>query len=229
LRHFRLLLSEIDVGPAHSGAFAVPEVLDEGAGLHFLQLVGGAPSRARALGELWATPVRASFSPSPDENRLAAALAVGNELVDSLPEDQQKALAYRGRAVSPVTSYLAVEPGVRPSTEGLLEGGSGIGGSGGGSGVGLGRIGTIGRGGPGFDHAAFLREALRKGWRACGGGDGGVALTIETTLAEVVEVRGVAASEIVSKHLEPCLAEAAWSLELPAGFRSEHDRFDLAL
>ena len=30
-------------------------------------------------------------------------------------------LARRGRAVSPVTSYLAIEPGVRPSTEGLEE------------------------------------------------------------------------------------------------------------
>ncbi len=31
-------------------------------------------------------------------------------------------LARHGRAVSPVTSYLAIEPGVRPSTEGLNEG-----------------------------------------------------------------------------------------------------------
>ena len=28
-------------------------------------------------------------------------------------------LARHGRAVSPVTSYLAIEPGVRPSTEGI--------------------------------------------------------------------------------------------------------------
>lgn len=37
------------------------------------------------------------------------------------------ALAFLGRAVSPVTSYLAIEPGVRPSTAGVPGRGEGVG------------------------------------------------------------------------------------------------------
>lgn len=50
-------------------------------------------------------------------------------------------------AVSPVTSYLAIEPRVRPSTEGLDENEGGCR-----EGIGRGSIGTIGRcSGPGED------------------------------------------------------------------------------
>jgi len=75
-------------------------------------------------------------------------------------------LALYGGAVSPVTSYLAIEPGVHPSTEGLDEM----------EGVGFGGLGLIGHGAGGggksetsaFDHADWLRRALARAERGEG-------------------------------------------------------------
>jgi len=128
-------------------------------------------------------------------------------------------LAMRGKAVSPVTSYLAIEPGVRPSTEGLEEAG------GGGFGLGLGGVGEggFGRGsGSGvvvFDRMAFLRQRLRQGWERCGGEKRAARVSLETTRAEIVAV--VATIENSTPPLERCLKDAAWGVMLPDEFHEE--------
>jgi hypothetical protein len=228
LHNFRLVLSAFDLAEAQRGDFDVPAALAEGEGLQILRPLGAAPERARARGELWALPVSATFERSPDEDRLAAALAFGDPLSLSLSDDEQRALARRGRSVSPVTSYLAVEPGVRPSTEGLSDGELGAVGVGVGASGGAGRGVAVARAATAFDRAGALRGALRERWRACGG-RGGAEITIETTRAEIVDVRNVAASEARSRRFERCLVEAAWALELPAEFRRDHESFDVSL
>ena len=74
---------------------------------------------AEIEGKLWGTRVTHRLFPSAGEARLWAALVFGSHLLDDLTEPEMMVSALRGRAVSPVTSYLAIEPGVRPSTEGL--------------------------------------------------------------------------------------------------------------
>ena len=134
-------------------------------------------------------------------------------------------LALLGGAVSPVTSYLATEPGVRPSTEGLEEvEGVGEGGGGRGEGIGLGSIGTLGHGAS-FDPEAFLRGRLAAAWRECGGPPGTARLTLETTLVEVVDVK----ASVEAGPLRTCIEERAWELEPGAGFDQQWARWTVAL
>jgi hypothetical protein len=139
-----------------------------------------------------------------------------------LSEEQQFRLAMLGGAVSPVTSYLAIEPGVRPSTAGFEAGGLGLsgvgeGGGGRGQGIGLARVSRP-------DIKALLKDgadacvALHKpapGWS--------VALAIDTTLDEVVDVTTTSQGDVAR-----CMVEAAWSLRLPDGFDEARDRFDVS-
>ncbi len=133
-------------------------------------------------------------------------------------------LAMRGHAVSPVTSLLAIEPGVRPSTEGLD--GIGEGGGGIGEGFGLGSLGTIGHGaGGGFDRGAFLAAALKRGADACGGAGRSLEVDLETTRDEVVDVPSVVVRGAPDTKLTACVAETAWALDLPGAFSSEMESF----
>ena len=199
--------------------FQAPDELLEGQGLEHFVI---APKRAAMVtlsGELWSTPVAYSFAPSPDEGKRWSALVFGSSLLHQLTEKEMMPLALNGRAVSPVTSYLAIEPGVRPSTEGLEEG-VGEGGGGTGSGIGLGSIGTIGHGsgtGSSFDHAAFLRDALSRALGACGA-SGEAKVVLETTFDEIVEVRDLAVAPALDAKTTTCVTEGLWAVDLPSRF-----------
>ena len=128
-------------------------------------------------------------------------------------------LARAGGAVSPVTSYLAIEPGVRPSTEGLDENEGGRG-----EGIGLGGIGTIGYGagggGSGWsppDYAALLTERLEEGVGRCGA-QGRAHLDVETTRVEIVDVTARVKDDDRARTVARCVEEVAWGVELPAEF-----------
>jgi hypothetical protein len=128
----------------------------------------------------------------------------------------------KGGAVSPVTSYLAIEPGVRPSTDGLdpIEGIGGGGGFGTGRGFGSGhsRLGTGPR--SRFDPQAFLEENLGRAWKACRG-VGHAEVKLESTRDEVVDV-GAPTLAVPSPQSAGCLHEAVWALDLPDSFLDEH-------
>ena len=95
-------------------------------------------------------------------------------------------LARRGRAVSPVTSYLAIEPGVRPSTEGLEERRARV------PDVIAGAAGVLGQPeAPRIDRQKFLEDELGRAWRDCGHERRASRVVLETTLAEVVDVPAV--------------------------------------
>jgi hypothetical protein len=156
-------------------------------------------------------------------SRAAAAWVFGEDDHGDLTADEMMTVAMMGRAVSPVTSYLATEPGVRPSTIGLESEGTG---SGGGSGFGLGGLGARGGGfGPPVDPARLLGAAVDacvKRHRPAAGWS--VALDLETTGHEVVDVvPGAGADTAVGT----CIVEAAWALALPPSFAAERARYPL--
>lgn len=220
--HVKLVAAGID-----PSGLSVGETLDEGQGLEELRIeVRGVP-RVTLSGELWSRPIVRQLAADRAEGDFWSAAVFGSHLQGGLTEPEMMTLAQRGHAVSPVTSYLAVEPGVRPSTEGLEASGIGEGGGGRGEGIGLGSIGVFGRGsGTGFDHEAALRAALAPAWRACGGKPGDATVDVETTLDEVVDVPRVV---VATDDQRACLAEAVWRLTLPPAFASEHETFTVAL
>jgi hypothetical protein len=210
--------------------FSVPDVLVEGQGLEYLGIAESRPAELVVEGLLWSTPARIAVTSTADEERRWSALVFGSAESDGLSEDEQRVLAMKGRAVSPVTSYLAIEPGVRPSTDGLdrVEG-IGEGGGGVGEGVGMGNIGMIGHGygGASVDPQRFLESELGRAWRACGG-IGHAEMKLESTVDEVVDVARPAVA-VPSGHAAECLVKAAWALDLPGTFTGLHETWTVGV
>jgi hypothetical protein len=202
--------------------FAPPETLEEGCGLEYLGITKKRSENIAVEGELWSRPVHFAATSTPVEERRWSALVFGSPILEQLSEPEQRLLAMKGRAVSPVTSYLAIEPGVRPSIEGLEESGEGFGygrdGLGHGSGVGSSY--GVGHGGRPPDPQAFLDQELGQAWVRCGGTGSG-KVDLESTKAEVVDVDGVTLSNPDAKAAT-CLREAAWALDLPEWFNDLH-------
>ena len=194
------------------GAPEWPEVLREGAGYRAM-LASADPSRRVVLtGKLWAAPVRRVVSHGERFDIATAAFVFSEDEHGDLSDDEMRVVAYRGRAVSPVTSYLATEPGVRPSTIGLEDIGEsfGLGGFGmGGGGAGGGRR-------PSFPPPAIATllagAAKRCAATHAAGVTWQVTLDVETTAIEIVDVEATRASH---PAVRDCLVEAAWALELP--------------
>jgi hypothetical protein len=192
-------------------------VLDEGQGLEDLLL---SPTTGRELsveGVTWNIPVRHTAKPSRETGDRWSALVFGSSLAWELSEPEMMQLAMRGEAVSPVTSYLAIEPGVRPSTEGL-EHGSGAFGAGG-----LGLLGSgAGSGGvhhgaaAAFDKQAWLEAELREGWKRCGGQGLPAKIVLETQTVEILDVELSTGATDVS--LRACMEQVTWSLALHPRF-----------
>jgi hypothetical protein len=131
-------------------------------------------------------------------------------------------LATRGQAVSPVTSYLAIEPGVRPSTEGIETGeGQGFG-----SGHGMLHMGAKAK--PKVDHAPELIRALRSAWTSCHL-HGAVKLTVETTLDEIVEVTDITPVATEDANATTCIEAMTWALALPPSFDEQAAAFHVTV
>ncbi|MDI1444972.1 VWA domain-containing protein [Polyangium sp. 6x1] len=206
-----------------------PEVLTEGASFEDLRLSEKQVPFVEVTGELWASPVRRVLVSDEAENRRWAGLVFGSSLLFSIEEADMMPLAMMGRAVSPVTSYLAIEPGVRPSTEGIEE----FSGSGQGFGSGYGRLFGGHRAKPPkismFDKQAFLKGELERGLSACGGAGKKATVGLESTLQELVSVRATIDGEKAGSKLVTCLEEAAWEIELPGAFDAVWQGYTIAL
>ncbi|PRQ03662.1 hypothetical protein ENSA5_13550 [Enhygromyxa salina] len=191
--------------------------LAEGQGIEDLQLSSAAGRELSVDGVTWNAPIHHSAKPSAEAGDRWSALVFGSGLVWELSEPEMMTLAMRGGAVSPVTSYLAIEPGVRPSTEGLEAWESG------GIGLGLGGGGArgfsvSGCGGPAaFDKQAWLEAELREGWARCGGAGRRAQLQLETHSQELLEV-ALSQAPADDEGLRACMTQIAWSVELPGGF-----------
>ncbi len=201
----------------------VPSELSEGESVTCSDVGEQTASWVAATGELWTEPVRVRLEPDTKESDRWAALVFGHSDHNLLTEEQMMGVALRGKAVSPVTSYLAIEPGVRPSTDGLEHGAAG-----GFGWVGPIRYGATGVSGkkPAFDGKAFLTHAIATSWLACGGAGKRAHVELETTLAEVVDVTRVEAKDVTAEQLV-CLREAPWALALPAAFELPHAQWSI--
>lgn len=193
------------------------EQLPEGAGIRVMVLDKTAPEKVTLTGELWSDPVRKDVAVGGAFSTQSAAFVFGEGGFDELSPAEQMKVAMMGRAVSPVTSYVAFEPGTRPSTVGLDEGA-----------FGSGRMGSIGRG-AGYGAAigttrhkpdlaslvdiSACERAAPAGWH--------VALDVETTKDEIVDVEG--ARDATSA----CIAEAVWATRLTSAFDLERESFHL--
>jgi von Willebrand factor type A domain len=201
--------------------------LKEGEGEAELFIDGRASQSLSVTGELWATPVRVLAGAEPAQGKLWSALVFGSPLSSELTEPEMMTLALNGRAVSPVTSYLAIEPGVRPSTDGLEESG----GQGWGRGVPRVRMGATKHSGraPYLDLQAFLGERLSLEYQRCGGTSEGASIDLETTRNEIVRVDFGSPDEPPDGALGTCMTEAVWRLLLPEAFAEDWASFHVDL
>lgn len=212
LRIDRISIAGVGLKPS---ALDVPDTLAEGDGFDDLVLNSFPTPSIEVKGELWSTPISTVLATSPSEEKLWAGLTIGSDLLGQLRDPEIAALAFKGGAVSPMTSYLAIEPGVRPSTEGL-EGGTGsMGMLGAGSGVGGFGCG-LGVGSASIDKGKILREKLAAIAKKCAVKEARVHL--ETTWSEIVDVRTNNA----------CVLDGVYDLELPAAFANAWEAFDVS-
>lgn len=194
----------------------IPDTLAEGEGFEETRLNAFPTPAIEVKGELWSSPISTVLATSPGEEKLWSGLAMGTALLHELKDPEIATLAFKGGAVSPMTSYLAIEPGVRPSTEGLEWGagglglsGIGAGGGGFGSGIGLGSIVP--------DRMKVLREKLAVVAKSCGVKEARVRM--ETTWSEIVSV----------DVNNACMTEGVYDLELPAVFNQSWASWDVTI
>ncbi|MEO7096830.1 MAG: proprotein convertase P-domain-containing protein [Polyangiales bacterium] len=197
--------------------------LREGEGLRMFRLAQTAPTRVVVTGKLWSDPVRREVLTTEPFSRASAAFVFGEDKHGELSTSEQMSMALYARAVSPVTSYVAAEPGTRPSTDGIDNAniyggllGNEAGEMNGAFGMGRGRqkpnLATL------IDTRPCVAQfPQRAGWE--------VTLLVETTREEVVDV-----STETKGPFAACLVEAAWNLRLDATvFDLLREQFTVAL
>lgn len=209
-----------------SSAREVPKTMAEGTGYRAMTHDSAPPTKVVLTGKIWAEDFRRVVRHSAHFDEATAAFVFSEDEYDHLSEEEMLRVAFKGRAVSPVTSYLAVEPGVRPSWDGLEGRGSGAG------------MGFSGRGKrvPRVRSAAAriapdLPAELAPGVRACATKHGlakgwTVELDVETTWREIVDV------QLASSHgtdAEACITEAVWETRLGAASWSERESHRVVL
>jgi hypothetical protein len=198
---------------------SVPEVLQEGASVREMITLPSPPASVDALGKIWAEPFRQTISASRMFGKATAAFVFSEHQYTSLDDSEQMVVAMQGQVVSPVTSYIAAEPGTRPSSIGLGRLGSCGTGSGYGSGAGsLGGMRHV------LGQRPDLQALLAQAASACGAG-AKVSLEVETTRDEIVDIT----LQQGSGQKAHCIVEAAWALRLPPASRSfDRERYSLS-
>jgi subtilisin-like proprotein convertase family protein len=200
--------------------------LHEGEGLRVFEGLAAAPEQITISGKLWSDPIQKQLAALPGFSRQTAAFVFGADEYHELSDAEMMTVARLGGAVSPVTSYVAAEPGTRPSPIGLPElGGYGTIGHGAGGGMGYGT--GAGMLGPRPDLRALIDPAACEarvrpapGWR--------VTLDVETTRDEIVDV--IPGTPDASDAMSACLVEATWAVRLdPARFQEPREHFHVAL
>ena len=187
----------------------------EGTSIRFMNGVPAAPTALTLRGQLWSREVSYEAVTAEPFNRATAAFVFSLDHHRSLSTLEQLSIAMYAGAVSPVTSYLAVEPGVRPSTEGLQRGLLVPRIRAGKAGVGMGTIGLGSAMSIDWKKIAWtVRDACRQ-VRA----DEEVALiTLDYQDHEIADVRRRSAP---TPYLD-CIVEAIWKQQLPVHRWGDH-------
>lgn len=190
--------------------------LVEGTSLRLLDWTVRAPRRLTLEGQLWSRAVRFEAMQSEQFHRATAAYVFSLDRYSQLSKLEQLALAMYAGAVSPVSSYLAIEPGVRPSTEGLDEG----------------DIGTIGfgRGAGGF-RPRSARVPQERDWEAITARARGTCHAVHEGGQQALVTLDVQDHELADAYLASdsdrhtyatCVVEALWEEQLPTHWRGDH-------
>lgn len=204
---------------------SLPDRLEEGDGLREMHMLAKAPTRVRLRGKIWARPFVREVTATLPFSKATAAFVFSHDMHDPLSAEEQFRLAMTAGAVSPQTSYLAIEPGVRPSTIGLEGIGRGFG-------SGAGGMGRSHRARPPRIRAAAsfdLRGAIAEQIAACEKAhqppaDWEVDLDLHLTFEEIVDI------DAPAEPMAQCLAEAAWTVALPVDeFLHQRDVFHVTL
>jgi hypothetical protein len=198
------------------------DMLREGEGVRMFMEAADkvVPTKVSLSGVLWSDPISKQVNVGQAFSRYAAAFVFGEDEYHDLSDAEQLKVAFLGRAVSPVTSYVAFEPGTRPSTIGLLGRGSGTG-SGYGMGGGRGHLGAQ-RIKPDLSKLIDTKACVAQHKPASGWS---VQLEVETTRDEIVDVtiKGGPAA------LARCLAETTWAIRLDSRFSLVRESFAVEL
>jgi subtilisin-like proprotein convertase family protein len=216
------------IGLPHNHGMDLPKTLKEGDGLREMKRLATAPTQVTVVGRIWAAPYRKIIRVDKRFTRATAAFVFSHDLHSGLTNAEMMRVAKLGRVVSPVTSYLAIEPGVRPSWAGLGLDGLGLGGGGaGGGGSGSGGRGFGGWGG--FKYPT-LHDLMRHHIKRCVArhkptANWQVRLRFHTTYKEVVDV----VPRSPKSALQKCLVEGAWQILLPGNFTKMRDLKDITL
>ncbi len=190
--------------------------LSEGEGIRWMGSVAELPASIEIRGQLWSKPLVVKEQTTEDFHRATAGFVFSLDHYEQLSELEQYVLATYAGAVSPVTSYLAIEPGVRPSTIGLEESASAFG-----SGSAFGVSGGISCGSPSIptiDWSAIERRATA----ACQvhhTKDDALELIVDTNDDEIADVRSDKALDVFGT----CVVEQIWKERLP-GVRGDQSR-----
>ena len=178
--------------------------IKEGVGTKAYFFEEKAPKKISFYGELWSTPLTKTVSANRSNSKALGAFVFSLDRFDALSDEEQLKLAMWANVVSPVTSFLAVEPGVRPSTIGLNRSGTGSGGLGmsgmgrGGSGSAAPPVDLLSELQPALDKCASLRKGAQR-------------ILVDLTSREIVDVRPDSHS---NKKATQCLTEAIWKIDL---------------
>ncbi len=198
------------------------DVLREGDGVRMLAkgTNKAVVTKITLTGVLWSDPIKKQVSIGGAFSRYSAAFVFGEDEYHDLSDAEQLAVAFMGRAVSPVTSYVAFEPGTRPSTigipmRGLGSMGHGLGGGGHGS-------ANRQRTAPDFaklvdTKACVTAHKPTPGWS--------VVLDVETTWDEIVDVKVKSGPAALAR----CLAETTWTIRLDDRFGLQREAFTVNL
>lgn len=191
--------------------------LGEGESVRWMSQVKSIPGELHLRGQLWSRDLVLTPETTEDFHRATAGFVFSLDHYWDLSELQQYLLATYARAVSPVTSYLAIEPGVRPSTIGLEKAGSGLGF---GSGMGMGGFGLSGTSRPpSLDWKSIVAQvedacASRRTNRSS------VVIRVDRNDHEVADVR---LDDQATPYLT-CAVEELWKVQLPVGLSGDETK-----
>jgi len=225
VRPIRIDSFEVKADEALEGQLQVEDELNEGVGFRQFAIGEEPPSEVVLTGKIWSRPYRRVVKLDATLSQRLPAFAVGDDAVrTSLSDDELLTTAFVAQAVSPVTSFLAAPREAAPSTIGVeLFGGVGslgmrgigCGGCGGSTSCGWGRTTAW----PNLE--PVLRALLAPVVSACEaslGSTAGVALRVEATRDEVVDVTVSGGSDAMNE----CLTEGAWAIRLSPDFNRTH-------
>jgi hypothetical protein len=207
-----------------SGFKLEDSVIHEGDGVRVMKLDATAPSRVRLTGMIWGDPIQRELYANDVFSRQTAAFVFGGDLHGDLSPDEQMTVAMRGHAVSPVTSFVAFEPGTRPSEIGLDDTsayGGLLGNEAGemGFGYGMGASGSRPRLDDLVDREPCVDKVKPRGpWS--------VGFSVDTTRDEIVDV---VVTSGAADPMAACLVEAVWATRLDDSYNHDHDAFAFEL